>query len=355
MLGANGVNAAIKNSATRVQGVNGPDLNWDDLLHFLEVAEAGSLREAARRQQLTVNTVRNHLARLERRQGTPLIVRNNTGAQLTPAGRELLEVAMDMRRARLNSTQKGRGDALLTPGRITIAATEGLGTGWLTPKVSELRARLPDLTIDLQFDYDLQRDRSVGADLGIAFLPPGNQDLIVAKLATVHFMLFASPGYINQHGIPDCMDDLRDHLFVEQVAPGYNTTVLDLLLGSDRPREMVALQTNSSLTQLWAVVNGTGIALLPSYVRALTTAIVPLPVLPQIRFPVSYFFHSHARSSPAIRSAIDWLHAGFDKTKYPWFSDRFVHPDDFPRDTNSDQVAQLYQHMADRIASPRGR
>lgn len=347
------MSAAIKNSAARVQGVNGRDLNWDDLNHFLEIAEAGSLREAARRQRLTVNTVRNHLARLEQSQGTPLIVRNNTGAQLTQAGKELLAVAMDMRRARLRSEQMPRGDSLLAPGRITIAATEGLGTGWLTPKIGELRSRLPDLTIDLQFDYDLQRDRSIGADLGIAFLPPGHGELIVAKLATVHFMLFASPGYINQHGMPTCMDDLRDHLFVEQVAPGYNSMVLDLLLGSDRPRELVALQTNSSLTQLWAVANGTGIALLPSYVRALTSAIVPLEVLPQIRFPVSYFYHSHARNSPAIRSAIDWLQAAFDKSKYPWFSDRFVHPSDFPRDSGSDQVAQLYSRMADRIATPR--
>lgn len=349
MIGATGSDSAIKNSAPGVHPLNASD--WQRLGDLIEIVDSGSLRAAARRLGVSVNTVRARLARLEEAQGKPLVIRSADGIRLTPAGHELYQVALKMRQARLARDDSPPEDVLIEPGRITIACTEGIGTGWLTPRIGALKRRLPDLTIGLQFDYDLQRDRSRKADMGLTFMPPANADLIVTKLATLHFMLFASPAYLREHGTPVTMDDLLDHQFVEQITPGYNSAVLDLFLGFDRPQNAVAVQTNSVVTQLWAAANGAGIALLPSYTRAITSLLVPLPVLPQLRFPLSCFYHAEARNSRGVREVMEWLRDAFDSTRYPWFADRFVHPDDFPDATaNEGNVVELYERMANKIA-----
>jgi DNA-binding transcriptional LysR family regulator len=354
----------IKKPAHPVQAVNSQpppllksvgELDWSDLRYLLEIGTGGSLRAAAKSLNVSVNTVRAHLARLEQSYGAMLIRRDHAGASLTDAGGTLYRTILEISRTRV-STNNFIDECLQTPGRITIACTEGLGASWLTSHIGQLSSALSPLTIDLQFDYDLQRDRSIAADVGIAYRAPPSPDLIVSKLATLHFMLFASPGYINSHGMPETIDDLRDHVFVEQAAPGYNTSAIDLLLGSDRPTTSTSIRTNSSLTQGYAVANGAGIAILPSYIRAITSSLIPLPVLPQMRVPVFYYFHAEARQSPSVRAVIDWLKASFDPVKYPCFADTFVHPDEFHHeDTKSGPVISLFEHMIDRVGLHRDR
>jgi DNA-binding transcriptional LysR family regulator len=348
VVGASRPKRAIKNSAPGVQPLNAS--NWQELGDLIEIVDSGSLRSAARRLGVSVNTVRARLARLEDAEGMSLVVRTAEGIRLTAAGQDLYQTALKMRLARIGQQDAPLDDVLIQPDRVTIACTEGVGTGWLTPRIAELRRRIPDITISLQFDYDLRRDRSREADVGLTFTPPANADLIVTKLGTLHFMLFASPAYLREHGTPETMDDLLDHQFVEQVTPGYNSNVLDLFLGSDRPRKAVTVQTNSVVTQLWAAANGAGIALLPSYTRVITSLLVPLPVLPQLRFPLSCYYHSEARGSRVVGAVIEWLREAFDARRYPWFADRFVHPDHFPDTTTERKVVDLYDRMARQIA-----
>jgi DNA-binding transcriptional LysR family regulator len=350
---------AIKKTAPPVRALNtsrppaertAASLDWNDLRYFMSVARVGSLRAAAKELGVSVNTVRAHLERLELAHGLRLLKRSSAGAALTEAGTIVYRAALEMSKAPIDSGQ-GPDDILVVPGRVTIACTEGLGVSWLTPHISQLAMMLSPLTVDIQFDYDLARDRSIAADLGIAFTVPANPNLVSAKLATLHFMLFAAPSYIEQYGLPASFDDLRDHIFVEQVAPGYNTSAIDLLLGSDRPHSTTAIRTNSALTQGYAAASGAGIAILPSYTCAVTRGLLPLPLATQMRIPVYFYYHAPARHSPAIRATVDWLKDAFDSVRYPWFSERFVHPDEFAMlhaDNDGSNVVSLFGAVADR-------
>jgi len=326
------------------------DLDWSDLKFLVEVGDAGSLREAARRQRVSVNTVRAHLAKLEHVAGEAVIHRGMSGAKLTKVGERLYHAAAALGRTAIDGAD-ARDNGLIEPGAFTFGCTEGVGTSWLTPRVAALSNRIRPTTINMQFDYDLKRDRSCVVDLGLAYRPPADANLIAAKVATIHFMLFASPHYLRSNGTPHSIDDLRNHTIVEQASPGYNDTAIDLLLGSDRPRSMTSIRTNSSLTQAYAAANGAGIAVLPSYTRAITTTLVPLPVLPQMRVALYYYYHAEAKDSPVLREAVDWLRESFDTTQYPWFADHFVHPDDFHKfQAQSDGVVSLFEHMMDRMS-----
>ena len=325
------------------------DVDWSDVSYLVSVKETGSLRAAARCRRVTVNTVRARLARLEEAVGCPVLTRSSSGATLTAMGNRLCKAARSLSDAP-SWGEHSHDHSLLVPNILTLGCTEGVGTSWLTPRVGDLAKRVAPFTIDMQFDYDLYNDRSSHVDLGLAYRRPADPGIIVAKLATFHFLLFASPGYLATHGTPRTVEELREHSFVEQGGPGYNETAIDLLLGADRDRTLTKVRTNSSLTQAYAAANGAGIAILPSYTRAISSALVPLPIVTNMRVPLYYFYRAQSRTSPVLRTAIDWLQEVFDPAKFPWFSDSFIHPDNFSRRQVHDaQVVDIFRHMIDRV------
>lgn len=346
----------VRKSDPGVQPVNTPslkklcgaDVDWSDVRYLLEVGESGSLRKAARRRRVSVNTVRAHITRLEEQIGAPVLRRAASGTVLTDIGRRLFNSATAFGRVPLSGEDIG-DQTLLFPNRLTLGCTEGLGATWLTPRIAELAEQLRPVTIDMQFDYDLQRDRSAVTDVGLAYRQPANLDLVVSKLATIHFMLFAAPAYLAQNGTPETVEELLNHRFVEQGGPGYNESAVELLLGADRHRSMTSVRTNSSITHAYAAANGAGIAILPSYVRAISTALAPLPIQLNLRVPLYCYYHADARDSIAVRTVIDWLRETFDQKRYPWFSDTFVHPDNFSsRQMKDAQLIDIFKHMIDR-------
>ena len=345
---------AIKNSEPGVTSVNtagagaSPSLQSRDIHAFLIVAETGSLRRAAEQLNISVNTVRSRIERLEKEHQASLFTRTRTGAMLTPAGRELQVIATRLR-AELSLRERAADASLLAPGELRIGASEAIGSTWLTPHILDLQSQFPELTITILCDYDLKRDRSYELDVGLVFYPPANPELITAKIATLHFLLFASKRYVTRHGAPTSLHDMvQNHKFVEQSAPGVNSHFLDLLVGLDRPKGFMPVRTNSSLALFWAVANDIGIALMPTYVVDLTNRLVPLDLPVQFRFDLYYYYHPEARDAPPVRATIAWLKKMFDPVRFPWFREAFVHPRDVEEDrTREGRIVNLFSSMTD--------
>ncbi|WP_269769803.1 LysR family transcriptional regulator [Flavisphingomonas formosensis] len=318
-----------------------------DIHAFLIVAETGSLRQAAEQLNISVNTVRSRIERLEKERQASLFTRTRTGAMLTPAGRELQVIAMRLR-TELSLRNRAVDDSLIAPGELRVGASEAIGSTWLTPHILDLQTQFPELTISIQCDYDLKRDRSHELDCGLVFYPPANPELITAKIATLHFLLFASKRYIMRNGAPTSLHDMvQNHKFIEQSAPGVNSHFLDLLIGLDRPKGFMPLRTNSSLALFWAVANDIGVALMPTYVVDLTNRLVPLDLPVQFRFDLYYYYHPEARDAPPLRATIDWLKHMFDPVRYPWFREDFVHPRDVDIRRRDGRVVNLFASMTD--------
>jgi DNA-binding transcriptional LysR family regulator len=349
----------VTSSEQRVQGVQAPDtdvggfdlrtVDWDDLRLFLRVVGRGSLRSVAQEESVTVNTVRARIERLESNLGRTLVRRTTKGVSITDAGAALVEASRAMDDAARRGGRDGSQDVLVRPGEITIGCSEGLGTLWLTPRITALQAKLPELTVGLHFDYDLARDRASECDLWLTFEQPTRADLIVAKLATLHFLPFASEGYLREYGCPDTVDDLKNHKIVEHAGPGVRSELLDYLIGSGREPGQIAMRTNSSLSQLWAVAEGAGIGGLPTFVRDITAAVVPVPLMLNIRRELRLVYRADARTSPAVREVIRWLRDAFDSRRHPCFADNFVHPDQFTNEPAGGNVVRLFCSVFDRI------
>jgi molybdate transport repressor ModE-like protein len=68
-------------------------LDWDNLRLLLALAEAGSLRAAAIRAEVALNTMRSKIDQLEKMFGGALIERSVEGAKLTAKGERVVQVA----------------------------------------------------------------------------------------------------------------------------------------------------------------------------------------------------------------------------------------------------------------------
>lgn len=343
----------ITKVAPRVPGVNTEhhaefaDLQWDDVRLFRAIQRLGSMRKVASDHGVVVNTIRRRIERIETRLGLTLVHRSANGIALAEDGEKLLRIGEAMGQAAEWDLAESSKDVLVKPGQLTIACTEGIGTLWLTPRMSKLQSILPEMTIGLDFDYNLERDRTHEADIWLTYEQPAQADLITSKLATIYFAVYASKSYIQRHGIPSTVDSLRGHQIVEHVSPGVRSELLDFLVGTERPQGFIALRTNSSLSQLWSVAKGVGIGALPTFVSEITSAAVPVPPELGIRRELRLVYRSKAKPSPAILAAVALLRECFDRTAHPCFADTYIDPISFSRDTGDTNIVNLFPDTFD--------
>ncbi|MCU1667900.1 MAG: Transcriptional regulator, LysR-family [Blastococcus sp.] len=120
--------ASVSLAASRHECTHAPRVELRQLEHFLAVVEEGSFTAAAGRLYMVQSSLSASLLSLERTLGTDLFIRGRRGAELTDAGRALVEPA----RAALRSLQVAR-DA--------VAEVSGLLHG--TVRIACLPSSLP--------------------------------------------------------------------------------------------------------------------------------------------------------------------------------------------------------------------
>jgi DNA-binding transcriptional LysR family regulator len=67
----------------------------------------------------------------------------------------------------------------------------------------------------------------------------------------------------------------------------------------------------------------------PTYACALGRKIIPLAIEWNRPLDIWLSYHSTSGHIPRVRSMIDWLVEAFSPTRFPWFKDEFLHPDEF--------------------------
>src|SRR4051812_33706021 len=120
------------------------------LTTFREVAVRGSFSEAATALGYTQPAVSQHVSRLESAIGVRLLERDARGVTTTPAGELLLARASSL----LHAARRAEADVQAAggPGRSTVrvGAFPSVAAGLVPGATQELRARRPDLRLDLR-------------------------------------------------------------------------------------------------------------------------------------------------------------------------------------------------------------
>ncbi|GAA1573913.1 LysR family transcriptional regulator [Actinomadura kijaniata] len=142
---------------------------------FVAVADAGSVREAARRLYVTESAVSAALAALARDLGVALVRREGRGLALTPAGTVYASYARRVLGLLEQGRAAARGAADPAPGPLRLAAVTTAADQVLPELLASFRARWPEVDLALEVGPRRQVWSSLAAhraDLVLAGRPP---------------------------------------------------------------------------------------------------------------------------------------------------------------------------------------
>jgi DNA-binding transcriptional LysR family regulator len=325
----------------------GPD--WETVRVFLAVARCKSFRSAAEQLGVSLNVLRRRIEELEQRLCVTVFTRHFDGVRTTIEGEQILAAAERMEEASFGLVRARDRVVPAISGQVKLAVTEGLGTFWLTPRLVEFQRAYPRLVVDLRCAMQSVDVMRMEADAAVQLIKPTAPDLKVVKLGRLHAVLFANQSYLDTYGMPKNVDDLLKHRIVLQVADQTSgQQVYDRVFPGASETGFVAVRTNVSSANLWAIAKGAGIGWVPTYAHALGARIVPIDVDLRFSFDIWLTYHPDSGRIPRVRRMIDWLIESFDPRQFPWFRDEFIHPNDLPSEHGGTALVNWFEGFAGR-------
>jgi DNA-binding transcriptional LysR family regulator len=289
-------------------------MDWDKLRIFHAVAEAGSFTHACETLNLSQSAISRQISGLEHNLKVPLFHRHARGLMLTEQGEDLYLTSHEvfhkvaMTEARLTESKDH------PEGPLKITTTVGFGSVWLTPRIKEFMDLYPAIDVTILLVYDDLDLAMREADVAIKLTPPRQPDLVQRHLMSIHYNCYASPDYIQAHGMPTTPEELDKHnliTFGDEV--GDQTDLLPALnflqaVGAKGDRRKPVLQVNNIYGIYRAVRSGVGIGALPNYFTEGSTNLIR--ILPELRSPqteVYFVYPEELRQSKRIAVFRDFL------------------------------------------------
>ena len=285
-------------------------LDWDDLRFYLAIVRSGNLSEAAKSLHVAQSTVGRRLASLEASLGVRLLNRTPDGYLPTPSGNEVRIHAERVEAESLALLRQVGGRDTRLAGLVRITCSETIASNLVAPCFGTLHLTHPDIMIEL---IPNPKELSLSmreADVSVLLRQPDQHDLVVRRIGTAAFGLYASPDYIERHGHPDYSGGCPGHHLITQLEGIQDATQTDWLAGL-APRARIALQTSSHEAALSAAIQGGGLA---SLLRLRADAekglvLIPVPPLPSLipSAGIWQVVHKDNRETPRIRITLDHI------------------------------------------------
>lgn len=288
---------------------------YNQLMMFQTIAQEGSITAAARKLEIAPPSVSQALKMLEEQLGLPLFTRTTRRIELTEAGQLLYERTLASM-SELNLAVESVSDLSRVPsGKVRITVPRFVYQSLLKPIYIEFCQRYPSIQLEISVSdkaIDIIRD---GFDMGIRFGDRVEEGMIARQLTLpVKEALFASPGYVEQYGLPETPDDLKQHKLIQyrfissnQVAP-LNLNNQGETLTVNMP---TALIVNDTDVMIDAAHNGLGIGRIvtPMVEEGFKKGEI-VPVLEEYWQPYSglyVYFHKNTQKAKRVRVLIDFL------------------------------------------------
>ena len=281
-------------------------MNWDDVRMFLAVARTGQLLAASRRLGVNHATLSRRVSALEEALKSRLLIRRTNGCELTAEGEIFLRAAERMETEMLAAQASvGRIDTAVA-GTVRIGAPDGFGVSFLAPRLGRLTARHPELRIQL---VPVPRSFSLSqreADIAITLERPETGRLVCAKLTDYTLGLYASRAYLDAHGVPDSVEDLKGHRRTGYVEDLIFTASLNFT-GEIMRSWDAGFEISSATGQTEAVRSGAGIGILHDYIARQHGELVRL--LPEATIRRAYWttWHESARDLVRVRTVVEFV------------------------------------------------
>jgi DNA-binding transcriptional LysR family regulator len=232
---------------------------------FVAVAKTGTFTGAAKSLGLSRALLSRHVADLEARIGTRLINRTTRSVSLTEAGELHYQFCQRVLKE-LADQEDMIGQMRKKPeGSLAIIAPKWVGMFELGDAITAFAEQHP--LIKVRFEVGGMTDRNYGfvqQGYDIAFNTKNVKDsgVIAKKVATLRFVMCASPKYLSSHGQPDDPRELAKHdWLVHSNEPVWHLTQTNK--EAHWKVHNVAFTSNTYVILRKAALQGLGIAVLP--------------------------------------------------------------------------------------------
>jgi DNA-binding transcriptional LysR family regulator len=176
---------------------------------FIEVVRAGGFSAAARRLGMPRSTVSLRVRTLEKSLGVRLFKRSTRAVALTEDGRALFDgadAALGVLAETVTSIGSVGGEL---KGPIRVTAPADFPTRFLAEAIGSFRVRHPRVTFEIILSNALLDLVSDNIDIALRIGIGNPQDAVMRTMFSAKYGLFASPGYVQQHGEPATLGDVR--------------------------------------------------------------------------------------------------------------------------------------------------
>lgn len=233
---------------------------------FTEVARQGGFSAAARRLHLSTTAVSRHVMELEDWLGVELFHRTTRHTRLTETGHayfdHCLRILDDVKSLETTSREARENPR----GRIHVTAPVFMGRRFLGPLLPKFLEVFPGIELNLQLMDRYVNLVDEGFDAAIRIARSTDANLVARKLGEMRMVLVACPAYLEKHGTPATVAELRAHNCIIDSVADYRERWP--LLDNGRPVRMRVpgnLNVNNGELIREMTLAGLGIALLPDF------------------------------------------------------------------------------------------
>lgn len=306
-------------------------MDWDDIRHFVAVAELKSLSKAAQALKVTPSQVSRRITELEGRLATKLLNRTQSGVTLTAVGEDVFDMALSMQRFAMSIENTARSRDLRDEGQVTIAVPDGLAGYWIAPRIGDFLNANPRIQLALECGLWAREPLRTAPDLTItATLDSAEAGDTTEILSALHYLFVAAPKYIETYGMPASIAvAAAEHRTLKHAAQRFQRESWDDRAKAIEALATFSLETNSSSAMVSALLGGAGIATVPSYLLHLHPELAVIGPVQSIPIKLWMVTHQAAANSARVKRVAEWLRGLFDTKTNPWFREEFVPPDRF--------------------------
>jgi DNA-binding transcriptional LysR family regulator len=260
--------------------------------------------------------------------GKPLFSRSRRGAKPTLPGQRIAEAVSEAATIFQRAMDQARAPRA-SHGEVKIATPEGLATLWLSRFLPWFSKRYDRLALTISPFDPLGEDKSVRYDSQVQLFQPTAQDVITNRVGTLHYLPYASEDYVRRNGRPKVRKDLLDHRLLDLSTYIVSFGDWARWVGDDRIRQNRVMSTDFTGTFVGAIRAGVGIGLLPTYVSSIFPDLVALDVGFDLQGIGIWHVYRERSMQGRPNPAVALIKHAFDERKMPWFSEKYVPPDDF--------------------------
>ncbi|WP_017963483.1 LysR family transcriptional regulator [Rhizobium leguminosarum] len=279
---------------------------------FGRVVECGGFSAAARRLNMSVTMVGNHVQSLEDRLGVRLLNRTTRKVSLTETGKYYYERSSQIL-AELDEADRTAGALSTTPRGTLKVYTSSAIVRFLLPVVSEFMELYPSIALDFSVGERMVDMIEDGYDLVMRTVPPPDSSLVARKLTPWRHMLVCSPAYFESHPMPKMPAEVADHNCLQYAYYPYGDEWR--FEDGEGNKESVKISgnvvSNSAEMLRFLTLTGRGIFLAPSFVVfddiAEGRLVKIMPDYRPVEFNINAVYPNRSHLPTKVRLFIDLL------------------------------------------------